>query len=99
MRAVHRRFGSGLALRWCDGTEQHLSDRDLRLACQCAQCRDEVSGKRLLDPGTVALDLALTRVWSVGNYALGLAFSDGHASGIYPFAALRALRGTELEDV
>lgn len=90
---------TGLALRWCDGTEQHLSDRDLRLACQCAQCRDEVSGKRLLDPGTVALDLALTRVWSVGNYALGLAFSDGHASGIYPFAALRALRGTELEDV
>ena len=88
-----------LILRWCDGFEQRLADRDLRLACQCAQCREEMSGARLLDPDTVPLDIALTRVWSVGNYALGLAFSDGHDTGIYTFKALRALAGTELEDV
>ncbi|WP_051294554.1 P-loop NTPase [Gemmobacter nectariphilus] len=88
-----------LILRWGDGSQQRLPDRDLRLACQCAQCRDEVSGKRLLDPAAVPLDLALTRVWSVGNYALGLAFSDGHSSGIYTHAALRALTGAEVEDV
>uniref|UniRef100_UPI0037C76A7C DUF971 domain-containing protein n=1 Tax=Roseovarius salis TaxID=3376063 RepID=UPI0037C76A7C len=88
-----------LILRWCDGAEQRLADRDLRLACQCAQCREEMSGARLLDPDTVPLDIALTRVWSVGNYALGMAFSDGHDTGIYTFKALRALAGTELEDV
>jgi len=88
-----------LLLRWADGTEQRLTDRDLRLACQCAQCRDEMSGKRLLDPEKVPLDIHLTRVWSVGNYALGMAFSDGHDTGIYTFKALHALAGTELEDV
>ncbi len=91
--------GGALILRWADGAEQRLADRDLRLACQCAQCRDEMSGARLLQPGNVPLDLAITRVWSVGNYALGMAFSDGHDTGIYTFKALRAMAGTELEDV
>jgi ATP-binding protein involved in chromosome partitioning len=88
-----------LVLRWADGREQRLTDRDLRLACQCAKCRDEMSGERLLDPENVPLDISLTRVWSVGNYALGMAFSDGHDTGIYTFKALHALAGTELEDV
>ena len=88
-----------LLLRWADGVEQRLAARDLRLVCQCAQCRDEMTGARLLDPERVPLDIALTRVWSVGNYALGMAFSDGHDTGIYTFEALRAMQGTELEDV
>ncbi|WP_143530000.1 DUF971 domain-containing protein, partial [Salibaculum halophilum] len=90
---------TGLMLRWADGAEQRLADRDLRLACACAKCRDEMSGKPLLDPASVPLDIALTRVWSVGNYALGLAFSDGHDTGIYTFTALRAMQGSEMEDV
>jgi ATP-binding protein involved in chromosome partitioning len=89
----------GLLLRWGDGAEQRLADRDLRLACQCAQCRDEVTGARLLDPETVPLDVVLTRVRSVGNYAIAPSFSDGHDSGIYTFKALRAMAGTVLEDV
>ncbi|MCZ0813683.1 MAG: P-loop NTPase [Pseudomonadota bacterium] len=88
-----------LLLRWADGAQQRLTGRDLRLACQCAQCRDEMSGKRLLNPENVPLDLSLTRIWSVGNYALGMAFSDGHDTGIYTFKALRDMAGTELEDV
>jgi ATP-binding protein involved in chromosome partitioning len=90
---------TGLMLRWADGAEQRLTDRDLRLACACAKCRDEMSGKPLLDPASVPLDISLTRVWSVGNYALGLAFSDGHDTGIYTFKALRAMQGSEMEDV
>lgn len=91
--------GTALVLRWCDGREQRLADRDLRLACQCAQCRDETTGARLLDPASVPLDARLTCVSSVGNYALRLAFSDGHDSGIYPFETLRAMPDAELEDV
>ena len=45
------------------------------------------------------LDIRLTRVWSVGNYALGLAFSDGHDTGIYTFDHLRGMQGAEVEDV
>ena len=91
--------GNALILRWADGVVHRLTDRDLRLACQCAQCRDEMSGARLIEPDRVPLDIRLTRVWSVGNYALGMAFGDGHDTGIYTFKALRAMAGTELEDV
>ena len=61
--------------------------------------RDEITGARLLDPQTVPLDIAITRIWSVGNYALGLAFGDGHDTGIYTLASLRAMQSAEMEDV
>jgi len=88
-----------LVLGWGDGREQRLSARDLRLACRCAKCRDEVTGKPLLDPVTVPLDIAITRIWSVGNYALGIAFADGHDTGIYTFVQLHAMQGAQVEDV
>jgi ATP-binding protein involved in chromosome partitioning len=89
----------GLTLRWADGAEQRLAPRDIRLACPCAQCRDEMTGAALLDPASVPLDLHLTRISSVGNYALGMAFSDGHDTGLHTYKALRAMRGAEFEDV
>jgi ATP-binding protein involved in chromosome partitioning len=89
----------GLHLRWANGETQTLTDRDLRLACRCAKCRDEVTGAPLLDPATVPLDIRLTRIWSVGNYALGMAFTDGHDTGIYTFDHLQSMKTAEFEDV
>ena len=91
--------GAALILGWADGQSSRLAPRDLRIDCPCAKCRDEVSGKRLLDPGSVPLDIRLTRIWSVGNYALGMAFSDGHDTGIYTFKTLRKMQDVEVEDV
>lgn len=88
-----------LRLRWTDGAQQTLGARDLRIACPCAKCRDEITGARLLDPDTVPLDISITRIWSVGNYALGMAFSDGHDTGIYTLKSLRLMQSTEMEDV
>jgi len=93
------RDAAGLILSWADGKDQRLSPRDLRIGCRCAKCRDEVTGKRLLDPDIVPLDIAVTRIWSVGNYALGFAFSDGHDTGIYTFNLLHGMQGLEVEDV
>ncbi|MDX8355719.1 P-loop NTPase [Cognatiyoonia sp. IB215182] len=90
---------TALILNWADGQEQRLIPRDLRIACQCAKCRDEMTGKRLLAPEQIPLGVAITRIWSIGNYALGMAFSDGHDTGIYTFEQLRALREATLEDV
>lgn len=89
---------TGLKIRWSDRT-QSIDPRDLRLACNCAACRDEVSGKRLLNPVLVPPDVVPTRIWSVGNYAIGVAFSDGHDSGIYPLTTLRGIESAEVEDV
>lgn len=90
---------AGLVLHWADGKEQRFAPRDLRIACQCAKCRDEMTGNSLLAPDTVPLGIAITRIWSVGNYALGMAFSDGHDTGIYTFGQLREIQGATLEDV
>lgn len=89
----------GLTIRWQDGHEQLIGSRDLRLNCRCAACRDEMSGAPLLDPSSVPQTVTPTRIWSLGNYALGIAFSDGHSTGIYTFGALRDMQSAEVEDV
>lgn len=90
---------AGLTIRWPDGDSRTIGIRDLRIACQCAACRSEMTGDRLLDPATIPLAVTATRIWSVGNYALGIAFGDGHSSGIYSFRALREMQGATFEDV
>lgn len=89
--AITRR-DEGLWLQW-DAAEaaRLLPARDLRLACPCAQCVDEMSGRPLLDPGSVPLDVRPVHIGLVGAYGLRIHWSDGHATGIYTFAALRAL--------
>ena len=89
----------GLTICWQDGHEQLIGSRDLRLNCRCAACRDEMSGAAILDPSKVPQSIKPTRIWSLGNYALGLAFSDGHSTGIYTFKALRTMQSVEIEDV
>jgi DUF971 family protein len=37
------------------------------------------------------VDLDLREIEQVGNYALGLTWSDGHSTGIYSFRYLRSL--------
>ena len=80
-----------LAIRWADGTESAYDVRALRLACACAQCVDEWSGEGRLDPAAVPDDVHPLRIEGVGRYAIQIVWSDGHASGIYPFRRLREL--------
>ena len=97
--ALDRRDGRTLIVHWQDGHDQQIDVRDLRLACRCAACVDEMSGRAVLDPPTVPLNIVPTRIWSVGNYAIGVSFSDGHRSGIYTFGHLRSMVTAEAEDV
>ena len=63
----------------------------MRLHCPCAECVDERTGERRLDPGRVPLDVTVRRALTVGRYALAFEFSDGHQTGIYTFDHLRRL--------
>ncbi len=80
-----------LLVAWTDGHESRFDVRVLRLACGCAQCVDEWTGENRLDPASVPDDVHPLKVESVGRYALQIEWSDGHASGIYPFRRLREL--------
>ena len=80
-----------LSVLWADGRCDDFDVRDLRLACHCALCVQEMSGRKLLDPRRVGLDVSPNVITSIGNYAIGVDWSDGHSSGIYAFDYLRTL--------
>ena len=86
-----RRDPRTLSVLWEDGHRDDFDVRDLRLACRCALCVEEMSGRKLLDPKTVRADVSPQQIQSIGNYALGFHWNDGHNSGIHSFNDLRAL--------
>lgn len=86
------REDSGLVIEWGPGLPPaSYPARPLRLACPCAACVDELSGRALLDPGTVPSDVRPVKLQLVGSYGLKVWWSDGHHAGIYTFEFLRSL--------
>lgn len=77
---------------WDEGVEDTWGARELRLRCVCAHCQSEATGERLLDPKSVPEDLTITDMAVVGNYGLGVHFSDGHTTGIYRLRELKRAR-------
>jgi ATP-binding protein involved in chromosome partitioning len=86
-----RRDSRTLSILWEDGHRDDFDVRDLRLACHCARCVEEMSGRKLLDPKTIRSDVSPRKIVSIGNYAIQFNWSDGHNTGIYSFKDLRAL--------
>ncbi|MBI4586066.1 MAG: P-loop NTPase [Planctomycetes bacterium] len=81
----------GLRILWKDGHESLYPFRHLRLRCSCAQCVDEMTGKKRLQEETVPLDVRALALSPVGRYAYHIEWSDGHRSGIYTFEYLREI--------
>lgn len=89
-----RRRDDGVVIEWAPGgTPVHIPARALRLACPCAACVDEMTGRAVLDPGSVPEDVQPRRLSLVGGYGLKVEWSDGHATGIYTFDFLRTQFG------
>lgn len=100
MRNVPRRFdldkNRGLTVEWDDGTTSFYPIAHLRRMSPSAEAR-ELRQRLARDPltvlpgggsvgGVTAVDAEL-----VGNYAIRIRFSDGHATGLYSWAYLRAI--------
>ena len=82
--------GAALVLTWAGGASSQIAAAALRRACRCAGCTAaRAAGKPVLAEGEVAI----TAIEPLGGYAVNIAFSDGHARGIYPWAFLRELAG------
>src|SRR3989338_8558443 len=77
-------------INWLDGHRSLYGVRALRCLCPCAQCVDELTGKRILDSDKIPADLSFQKVETIGLYALRFLWSDGHSTGIYSFDWLRA---------
>ena len=98
---VHVSTGEGVEITWSDG---HVSRYDfpyLRDHCPCALCNDERQKKdkfasSAAGGGASALPIFKPRVKAksanaVGNYAVQIEFTDGHATGIFSFEHLREI--------
>jgi DUF971 family protein len=75
-------------IEWEDGLTTTYDGAYLRGWCPCAACQGHgaTSVFRAPKPG-----VKVERAWEVGAYALGLRFSDGHDTGVYTWAFLRAI--------
>lgn len=77
-----------MLLTWNTGERIHVPYRELRFACPCAACVDELSGQRTLRLETIPNDIKPTSATVVGKYALQISWSDGHETGMYHFDRL-----------
>ncbi|MEM5406298.1 MULTISPECIES: gamma-butyrobetaine hydroxylase-like domain-containing protein [Paraburkholderia] len=76
-----------LMLRWPAGETQRVDHARLRAACPCAACRRMRLGGAA---PAAAAGVTLIGIEPMG-YGVQLAFSDGHARGIYPWPYLEQL--------
>ena len=79
-----------VVILWEDAHRSPFPHRYLRLRCPCANCVDEMSGKRTLDPDTIPHDVKALDQMPVGAYGVQFLWSDAHYTGIYTYKVLRA---------
>jgi DUF971 family protein len=97
-RKLNLKKDEKLEVDFADGHRCTYTISYLRSMCPCAMCktvREEQSKRKKTSltilPGNYSGDLKATSAEMVGNYALKIAFSDGHDTGIYSFTYLREI--------
>jgi DUF971 family protein len=99
---IHVSSGAGVDVTWADGHASHYDFAYLRDECPCATCNDEREKKTEFaarsggQAASAALPMFKPKVraqaaTSVGNYAIQITFTDGHATGIDSYDQLRSI--------
>ena len=97
---IHVTSGAGVDITWADGHSSHYDFPFLRDECPCATCNDERQKKSEFASAGPSSSAVLPMfkpkptakaATSVGNYAIQITFSDGHATGIYSYDQLRTI--------
>ena len=80
-----------LGISWNDGHESEYPVKLLRENCPSANCIDEWSGKKLIEPGSITESIRPSNMKAVGLYAIQFYWNDGHDTGLYTHELLRQL--------
>jgi DUF971 family protein len=89
-----RKDRRSILVRFEDGVDFDLPAEYLRVLSPSAEVQGHSKEQRVTVPGKI--DVAISAVDPVGNYAVRLTFSDGHNSGLFSWTYLRRL-GEERE--
>ena len=84
---------SRIKLTWSDGSVTEVGNFDLRLACRCALCVDEMTGEQKLKSADIPENVIPKEINTVGNYAIQVTWSDGHSSGLSSYSVIRKVAG------
>ncbi len=84
---------SRIKLTWSDGSVTEVGNFDLRTACRCALCVDEMTGEQKLKQEDVAATVMPQEINTIGNYAIQVTWSDGHSSGLASYQVIRKVAG------
>lgn len=96
-RHLDLRKDRGLTVEWADGTTSYYSIAYLRRMSPSAEMhelrREQARNPLTVLPAGAAASGPITAVNAelVGNYAIRIEFSDGHATGIYSWEYLRKI--------
>jgi DUF971 family protein len=92
--AIEVRREEGVSLTFPDGHVATFGLEQLRLACPCATCRTlRDQGQASWPRPSSPQPLTITHAELHGAWGLSITWNDGHATGIYPFEALRRWSG------
>ncbi len=96
--------GKGIEIVLNNGEIKKIDSLVLRENCPCASCSERrgdsshdaplsgkpAAGRALLKvvKSSITEEANITKIWNIGNYALGMRYSDGHDSGIYTYKFL-----------
>ena len=85
-----------LTIVWADGRSTTYGAVDLRSSARSADAVRAELDRAAADgnaahPDQIDADVSIQSVALMGNYAINIAFSDGHRRGIYPWAYLAQL--------
>ena len=84
-----------VVVRWSDGIEAEFPIEELRMNCPCAECRSRRDrGEPAWRRNLLAPPLAIVDASLVGAWGISFTWSDGHATGIYPWDGLRRMAAT-----
>jgi len=90
---IEKQDNQHLKIIWSDAQEHSYPVVELRRACGCAHCIDELTGEQILKPEQVAETVRPVKVRNMGRYAIAVDWTDGHSSTIFSWKRLRELAG------
>ena len=87
-----------VAIKWSDGSESFIQNKQLRDACPCANCSGEsdifgnvYKNNNQEHASNNQQKYKISGYRHIGHYAIRVQWADGHNSGIYSFDLLSNL--------